>query len=93
MAHRLARVFAVAIVDFLVMQNTMMGLFRECFAIISGNLPKVSSSLPNYWGIHSLLWITDFFEAKVISAVRYPVHKFLQLDWPKFLSELIMLRW
>ena len=68
MAHKLARAFAVATVDFLVMQKIMIGLFCECFAIISGSLRDVSDVL-RYHKIH----MADFGSQAFSNPKSFPV--------------------
>ena len=70
MAHQLARAFAVTTVDFLVMQNIMIGLFCECFAIISGILRKLKDAVPYSWDSHNSLWVTGLLKAEVVPSIR-----------------------
>ena len=64
-------------VDFLVMQNIMIGLFCECLAMISGNPHDISDVLHYNWESPSLLWIAGFLKAEVVPGVRQPVHELL----------------
>ena len=57
-------------VDFLVMQNIIMGFFWEYFATISGNLVELDAAALGVQTRFNLLSIASRLEAEIISRVR-----------------------